>query len=345
MLSLKERWNNWKADREDRVDAGLWRVVSIVIAVYLLAMIIVSIWISSEPDSFDIQHEYTQRSDGREPVVGSLTTQSLIIQIETLLDRPWGYVSNDISPPGVWLDNMPNWEYGALIQARDLAKALREQFSRSQSQSTEDPALKIAEPYLNFDNSSWLIPASESQYRESLDALDDYLARLEDNNQPQAQFFARADNLNYWLTTVGTRLGSYSQRLAASVGQARVNTDLAGDASATQSTQTSDYVYVGTPWLEIDDVFYEARGYCWGLAQSLKAIEVDFADVLENKRARESLRQIIRELEGTQRTVYSPMILNGSGYGVLANHSLVMSNYVSRANAALIDLRDLLNNG
>jgi hypothetical protein len=57
------------------------------------------------------------------------------------------------------------------------------------------------------------------------------------------------------------------------------------------------------------------------------------------------LRQIIRELEATQANVWSPFILNGSGFGVLANHSLVMASYVSRANTAIIDLRRLLEQG
>ena len=39
------------------------------------------------------------------------------------------------------------------------------------------------------------------------------------------------------------------------------------------------------------------------------------------------------------------MILNGTEFGLLANHSLVMASYISRANAALIDLRDLLSQG
>ena len=77
----------------------------------------------------------------------------------------------------------------------------------------------------------------------------------------------------------------------------------------------------------------------------LKAAEIEFADVLEDKNALVSLQQIIRELEATQQTVYSPMILNGSGFGMLANHSLVMANYISRANAALIELSELLNQG
>ena len=77
----------------------------------------------------------------------------------------------------------------------------------------------------------------------------------------------------------------------------------------------------------------------------LKAIEIDFADVLEKKNAQASLKQIIRDLESSQDTIWTPMILNGSGFGILANHSLVMANYVSRANAALIDLRTLLEQG
>jgi hypothetical protein len=67
--------------------------------------------------------------------------------------------------------------------------------------------------------------------------------------------------------------------------------------------------------------------------------------VLAKKNATVSVRQIIRELEASQEPVWSPMILNGSGFGVLANHSLVMANYISRANAAVIDLRQLLNQG
>ncbi len=77
----------------------------------------------------------------------------------------------------------------------------------------------------------------------------------------------------------------------------------------------------------------------------LKAVEIDFEPILQKKNALISLRQIIRELEGTQESVWSPVILNGSGFGLFANHSLVMASYISRANAAVIDLRNLLSQG
>jgi hypothetical protein len=93
------------------------------------------------------------------------------------------------------------------------------------------------------------------------------------------------------------------------------------------------------------ELFYEARGAAWALVHLLKAVELDFESVLQKKNALISLRQIIRELEATQEAVWSPVILNGSGFGLFANHSLVMASYISRANAAVIDLRSLLSQG
>ena len=77
-------------------------------------------------------------------------------------------------------------------------------------------------------------------------------------------------------------------------------------------------------------MFFEARGQTWALVHLLKAVEHDFGPVLDDKNARVSLRQIIRELEATQEPIWSPMILNGSGFGFVANHSLVMASYISR---------------
>ena len=302
---------------------------------------------SITPKHFDVRERAAvyAAEDGGTVVTGSVTTAALIGVMDTLLTKPGGYTHNDIFPPGVWLDNMPNWEYGVLIQSRDLARALRENFSRSQSQSTEDVDLVMAEPRFNFDSNSWALPASESEYKDGVKYVRRYFDRLSDPGAADAQFYARADNLRNWLTTVNTRLGSLSQRLSASVGKRRINTDLAGEESASQSTNAPQELDVTTPWMEIDDVFYEARGTAWALIEFLEAAEVDFADVLSKKNAQVSLQQIIRELEGTQETVWSPMILNGSGFGVLANHSLVMASYISRANAAIIDLRDLLSQG
>ncbi len=175
--------------------------------------------------------------------------------------------------------------------------------------------------------------------------MNRYLNRLADENAHDGQFFARADNFRQYLQVISKRLGSQAQQLAASVGQMRFNTDLAGDPNARQSTATPGQQRVQTPWLQIDNVFYEARGQSWALLHILKALKVDMRAVLKDKNAEVSLDQVIRELEGASATMWSPVVLNGTGFGVLANHSLVMASYISRANAALIDLRDLLRQG
>jgi len=95
----------------------------------------------------------------------------------------------------------------------------------------------------------------------------------------------------------------------------------------------------------VDDIFFEARGTAWALLHFLRAAELDFAKVLGDKNAEASVRQIIRELEASIKPLRSPMILNGGGYGLFANHSLVLANYLARANAAVINLRELLDKG
>ncbi len=341
-------WKFWQSTGDDAGTSGLIVRVGIgAIVAYLVLVLLLAWWWDYEPDLFDARANAVEHAqeNGRELVTGYITTTTLIRLAETLLDKRGGYLSNDLLPPGMWMDNVPNWEFGVLTQVRDAARSFRIDFSRSQSQSVEDEDLREAEGKFFFDNASWALPPSESEYRDGVRYLEAYLERLADPADPNAQFYARADNLQRWLQGVETRLGSLSQRLSASVGKRQLNIDLAGDSAAAMATEAPTEQDYKTPWLEIDDVFYEARGQTWALIQLLRAMEQDFGDVLDKKNARVSLQQIIRELEPTQDTLWSPMVLNGDGLGLLANHSLVMASYISRANAAIIDLRALLMQG
>jgi len=321
-------------------------ITALILSIIILLLLIM-LWWDRTPDNFEPLNHAKEVSTQKQQnlVTGYTSTLTLIELTNSLLNKSGGYLSNDVIPPSIWMDNIPNWEFGALVQIRDYSRALRNDISRSQSQSLEDPDLAIAEPQFNFNSESWLFPPTEREYRKGITALESYLSRLSNSEQDNAQFYARADNLADWLAIVEKRLGSLSQRLSASVGQIRINTDLAGDPEANQSTPTPTELVTQTPWTQIDDVFYETRGSTWALIHLLKAAEHDFADILQKKNALISLRQIIRELEASQEAIWSPVILNGSGFGFLANHSLVMASYVSRANAAIIDLRTLLSQG
>jgi hypothetical protein len=340
--------NNEEAQRPRRWRGrGRARLILIVLILLLLALFALGVYWSREPDLFDVKGVTQSRAAGHNHrvVTGYTTTTTLIEVADRLLDKPGGYLSNDMLPPGALMDNMPNWEFGVLVQIRDLTRSLRNDMSRAQTQSQENADLAVADPQFSVDSNAWLFPAAETEYRKGIMALERFQAGVADTGNSEAQFFSRADNLRSWLKIVAGRLGSLSQRLSASVGQQRINTDLAGDSAAQQSTPGAGEMAVKTPWLEVDDVFYEARGTCWALIHFLHAVEIDFKEVLEKKNALRSVQQITRELEATQRTVWSPIVLNGRDFGFTANYSLVMSSYIARANAGIIDLDQLLSQG
>lgn len=323
-----------------------WLKWGIPLLLFLISLLVLILYLDHEPDLFDVRANAKSHLQAQQKSVVGFTTGATMLKVgDVLLNKRGGYMSNDILPPWVFLDNVPNWEFGVLTQMRDLGRSLRNDISRSQTQSTEDKDLATLDSSLHFDHASWMLPRTEKEYAKALAAMQRYLDRLADPTEQNAQFYARADNLRDWLSYVEKRLGSVSQRLSASVGQVRINTDLSGDSVATQSTTSAQDVSVKTPWLEIDDVFYEARGTTWALIHFMRAMEVDFHDVLRKKNALTSFRQIIRELEATQESLSSPMVLNGSPFGFFSNHSLVMANYIARANAAIIDLRNLLEQG
>jgi len=337
----------WERAQDYLVSGRLLKTLGALVAIYLLVCVILGIYWSNEPELFNVRDvaENMARTHNEEVVTGYTTTATLIHMGQVLLNKPGGYISNDIFPPGVWLDNMPNWEYGVLVQMRDMTRDLRRDMSRSQSQSAEDPDLVVAEPQFNFDNKSWAIPSTEGEYRRGLKALQSYLKRLSDPKSTNAQFYARSDNLRAWLADVQSRLGSLSRQLSQSVGNVQLNQSLAGEKGAAQSTKQPGEEYVKTPWTRIDDIFYQARGQSWALIHLLEAAKVDFQGVLQDKNALVSLQQIIDELKATQEPIWSPMILNGSGFGILANHSLTMASYLSRASASILELRSLLAQG
>ncbi|MBP79743.1 MAG: hypothetical protein CL926_10805 [Deltaproteobacteria bacterium] len=331
-------WNKIK-----RIVSRGFGKISAIVFFLIATLIFFSVYWSNEPAQLSPLELAGDAEDAGENsgFIGSASIAALINVAETLLTKPGGFLSNDIMPPGVYLDNIPNWEFGVLVQVRDFSRAFREGFSRSQSQSTEDIDLIVAEPLFNFTTDSWIFPASESEYRKAILSLKSYQGRLADIDNAEAQFYARADNLSSWFSNVESRLGSLSQRLSMSAVQP--TDDVA--AVSRGGLEIEQDALVKTAWLEIDNVFFEARGATWALLHFLQAVQVDFADVIDDKNAGPSLRQVVRELESSQEALVFPVVLNGGGYGLFANHSLTIANYISRANAAIIELRNLLSQG
>ena len=325
-----------------------WKRIALAgIASFVLAVGALGISWSLQPDPFDVRSVALERVDGDASrlVPGAVTVSSIGRVARTLLDKPGGFVNNDIFIPGAYLDNMPSWEYGVIKEVRDSLGALRNDFSRSQTQSIENLDLRKANEFLSYDVDSWILPSTESEFRKGIEALDRYFYALVSGEDQSARFFPRADNLAAYLMVVEKRLGSYAQRLSASVGDAELTAALVTGVDGKTAAQEPGSIREGTPWLQIDNVFYEARGYTWALLHMFQALAIEFEPVLQDKNARVSVQQVILDLEESTKRMWSPMVLNGHGFGYVVNHSLVLASYISRANAAVLDLRILLQQG
>lgn len=304
-------------------------------------------YINSKPEIVDINDII--KSEGVEnydTVVGDATVSALIYSVDTMLHKRGGYTANDLAVKIGLFDDMPSFERGVIAQARELAYALRDQFSKSNSSDLTNEYVKMIQPLLNFHDDAWNpLASSEGSYGEAVELSRFYLKGISNPEDQKSMFFTRAVSLEEYFKKVSQRLGDLSQLLSGSRGDLRENTDLANDPTAQVSSNKGRFVYAHTEWSEIDNVFWRARGETWALLHYLKAIEIDFAKTLDDKNALPSLKQIIRELEKTQEPVYSPVILNGSGFGLVSNYSLTMANYISRAKSSIQDLQALLNNG
>jgi len=338
---------------EDAKSKGILWFFGTLTGVTLIVLIVLGAWWGIEPETFDVREEaveYMEKSDSDSIPIGFVYTNTLAHMAEVLMEKPGGYISNDVAPPGVFLDNIRSWEYGALVMLRDGTTALRNHFARDQSQSVEDKDLGVAEPYFYYEPNSWALPSSESEYDKGVKFLHRYMKRLQNpiEGERRAQFYSRSDNLWTYLEVIIKRLGGLSTRLTASSDRFAGAAGILYDPSGQNAPQNVEEYTKGvgkTPWLLIDDVFYEARGASWALLHILQAIKVDFEDIILDKRAMNTLDNMIRALENALTPILSPMILNGNGFGITANYSLSMANYIARANASALDLRDLMNKG
>lgn len=318
------------ADTRDDVNRAwrYWRFGAGLLAAYLLLTLALGIYWSRPPALMDLSSSVDVRLDGAPARAGVALTVGVIDVAETLLNKRGGYLANDIAPPGVWLDNMPSWEYGVLQQVRLLSRALDQHFSGG-----ADSELTLAASRFQFNHRSWIMPASESRYRAGIDKTENYLQRLQAG---EASFEARHAPLDAWLAEVEQALELLVVRLNASVGDVRAPQWLENQDG------DDDGMIRRTRWRDLDNVFFEARGSAWALHHFIQAVERDFADLV----ARQGLAPLLEELRGeladSQRSLRSPIILNGGGYGILANHSLVKAAYLNRSHRLVVAIRSHL---
>ena len=94
------------------------RTISVIVLLLIVLLTGLGMYWSSEPEPFDVVAAAKERAESRgylnnskQLVTGYTTTNTLYSLVDTLLEKPGGFLSNDVMPPGVLLDNMPAWKW------------------------------------------------------------------------------------------------------------------------------------------------------------------------------------------------------------------------------------------
>jgi len=251
-----------------------------------------------------------------QPLPGVVFVSMLGDLMERQLDGFGGWLPNDLPlSPGYFLDNLPNFQLGVLQVLRHDTRVLRDNLSR---QRTSDAIHREADQAFTAfanDPTRWAFPSAEGAYQRGVDAL----VRFRRDLNVGAHFYPRADNLVQLLEVLVSELGATTTRLLL----------------ASQSDQVS--------WYLVDDAFYYAQGVGYALTGTMKAVRVDFAPVLEDKRAMEIMDQVIGSLEASQ---FDPWIVtNGGKAGILANHASNVKVYLDDARQKMGSLISILKQG
>lgn len=244
---------------------------------------------------------------------------------QVLLEQMYGnWLPNDIFWPTVFLDNMPNFQMGQLEVVRYNVRVLRDNLSRMRTTDKLDPSAEGAFTGLANDPYKWWFPSAENKWKMAHKNLGIFYQDLLDG---KCHLYPRADNLVELLKQYASLMGGVNTRLINAPRD--MDEVLTMDEGTKDNAKAPRMVDIDIPWYRIDDNFYYSQGVAYTLYESLKAIRIDFIDVLKDKN---SVKLIDKILENLRRCYFEPLIVfNGDPDSIFANHSLNLSGMFNDA--------------
>lgn len=280
-------------------------------------------------DFFEVKPDEARDTPG-------LTTAQTMVSLAAVMNQRW--LPNDFLWPTRLMDNPQNFQLGYLEGLRYTVRVMRDKVTRLRTTDKIDKDMEAAFVLLSNDPTRWILPSSETKYRAAEARLEKYRENLA---QGQAHFYPRADNLNELLDQYISILGGENTKLSNAPRFKGQEHGLSEETAGDEYTQGETYTMRQTPWRQIDDNFYHARGVAFVLRHMMIAIKYDFANILKIKNAGELVDLIIERLDQAQ---FEPLIvLNGSRGAVFANHSLQLQSLLEDARQKMASLQDMLN--
>ncbi|MFT5561817.1 MAG: hypothetical protein ACI9Z9_001694, partial [Litorivivens sp.] len=109
---LKTQISDTFSISEVGVGIGTKSVTGLLVALLILIGVLGFFW-DNEPDLFDVPSVTSKLTNdlGVRNVPGSATVATTITLADILLHKSGGFLTNDIAPPGIMMDNVPSWEF------------------------------------------------------------------------------------------------------------------------------------------------------------------------------------------------------------------------------------------
>lgn len=305
-----------------------WKVIILILFPALILFVALTMAVNSKKPERLMLGAMDNKVKG-EAFVG--TNQALIQQ----LYQNW--LPNDLFWPTALLDNMPNFQIGVLEIVRYNTRVQRDNLSRMRTTDKLDPLAEKAFTALSNDPFKWWLPSAESKWKKAHEELGTFYRNL---STGKSHFYTRADNLAELLSQYASLMGGVNTRLVNAPSDVEKTLALEGEAGGNVSEVKM--VDINIPWHEIDDNFYYAQGVAYALYWSLRAIRIDFFDILIDKNSINMLDKVIEDLK---RCNFEPLIVfNGDLESIFANHSLNLSGVFNDArqkiNSLIIALKE-----
>jgi hypothetical protein len=305
--------------------AKYWKALAVAAALVGLFYVFGSLFYYRFPEYFELPVPERKIS-------GVFLTDTLIRVTEGMTVH---WLPNDVLWPTVLLDNPQSFQLGELEAVRYAVKSLRDDLSRQRTTDHIDADVDRAASHVFFEPTRWAFPSAENRYRHALADLRRYRDRLA---RGEAAFSPRVDNLHKFLGDLASLLGGVSNRLANAPRD--VSTRLTEETASDVVLEREHEIRHWTPWREIDNNFYYARGVLYVVRQLMLAVKYDFSDVITQRNAGNLLTAIIRTLDRTQ---FEPLLIaNGDRGSLWANHSLQLQALLEDARQKLRSLQNVL---
>ena len=300
-------------NRPDHREAG-W-IAPTLAAIVTLLLLAVPLVLHYGQSAHNRLASPAERWTGKQAAPGEVYADTVVTVMSHELDSRTGWRPNDfiLWGPTLWADNNSNRQLGIIQAMRESVRVFKDHLTKISSDEF-DPNLVEADTAFRNDARKFWLPSAESKFRTACDHLEKYVRGLK-KDPPTSR--------------------PINQRNVELIRLFQAWTDLLGGAYAKLYSEE-------IPFLEIDDVFYQAQGFAHVMHQLSVAVHLEYRESIDTRPVVKDLFDEVAVALERAATMKPLMILNGSPAGLFANHRRNIAAFISEARQKMYSIREEL---